>query len=57
MGENNMIFNFHIYMVYIIVASEIVCDKESFVKCKNKNLDESNASGDIIIIEVPLKNL
>lgn len=43
-----MIFNFYIYMVYIVVASKIICDKEPFVRCKNKNANESKASWDIM---------
>lgn len=39
-------------MLYIIIASEIICDKEPLDICKNKNLFESKEPWDIIIIQV-----
>lgn len=37
MSENNTIFNFYIYMFYIILASEVIGDKEPLVRYINKS--------------------
>lgn len=44
-------------MLYIIIASEIICDKEPLDICKNKNLFESKEPWDIIIIQVIFENM